>query len=64
MEIFAQLRDTVSSVVHEVSYALCYAAAFCVKHTGKLVKEDFWKQTARNGVLRPVIVNVRWYDAV
>jgi hypothetical protein len=35
-----------------------------VKHTGKLVKEDSRKQNARNDVLRPVIVNVRCYDAV
>lgn len=63
MDISAQLRDTVSSAVHEV-VTRCYAAAFCVKHTGKLVKEDFRKQNARSDVLRPTMIHVRWYDAV
>jgi ABC-type enterochelin transport system ATPase subunit len=55
----AQIRDTVSSVIHEVRYVLSYAAAVCVKHTVKLVQEDFPKHIVRNDVLRPVIVKVR-----
>ena len=56
----APLPDTVSSLVHEPRYALRYAAVFCVKHTGKLVQEDFRRQTARNDVLD----QSSWYDAV